>query len=111
MRENFSHFVTVQHHRETHRSLRPFYAFDPPDFLFEHLFVEKKESAQSLVLRLGSNVSVLGQMCQEIDHFRLSHLARMPFAVIQNETANPICVSLLSADAEMFASNHVANLI
>jgi hypothetical protein len=35
----------------------------------------------------------------------------MPFAVVDDEALNPVDVSLLSADAVMFASNDVPHLI
>jgi hypothetical protein len=35
----------------------------------------------------------------------------MPFLVVQNEPANPIRISLLGANTEMFAADHVADLI
>jgi hypothetical protein len=43
-------------------------------------------------------------MREKIDHFRLGHFARMPFLVVQNEPANPIRISLLGANTEMFAA-------
>ena len=50
-------------------------------------------------------------MCQERGNFRFRHFARMTFAVKENVALDPVDVDLLSANAEMFAPNHVAHLV
>jgi len=46
-------------------------------------------------------------MSQKFGDFLFGHFSRMPLAVIDNEPLNPVDVSLLSADAVMFASDDV----
>ena len=75
------------------------------------LLLARERSFYVLVLRRGSHIFIPGKVSQKIDHFRLSHLARMSFAVIKNEATNPICVGPFGTDAEMFAPNDLANLI
>jgi len=50
-------------------------------------------------------------MSQKFGDFLFGHFSRMPLAVIDNEPLNPVDVSLLSADAVMFASDDVPHLI
>jgi len=50
-------------------------------------------------------------MRQERGYFRFGHLVRMTFAMVDDEPLNPVDVSLLSADAVMFAADDVPHLI
>ena len=50
-------------------------------------------------------------MRQERGYFRFRHFVRMTFAKEGNVALDPVDVSLLTANAEMFAPNHVAYLI
>ena len=50
-------------------------------------------------------------MRQERGYFRFRHFVRMTFAMEENVAFDPLDVSLLSANAEMFAPNHVTHLI
>ena len=50
-------------------------------------------------------------MSQKFGDFFFGHFSRMPFAVIDDEPLNPVDVSLLSADAVMFAADDVPHLI
>ena len=109
--ENLVHLVASKYDRQTRRCFRAFDTLEPSDLLFEHLFVEEKERAQRLVLRRGGDLSIPRQVRKEIAHFGLRHLTRMPFAMVQNESANPIRISLLRTQAVMLATNDIAHLI
>lgn len=50
-------------------------------------------------------------MRQERGYFRFGHLVGMTFAMEENVALDPVDVSLLSANAEMLAPNHVTHLI
>ena len=50
-------------------------------------------------------------MRQERGYFRFGHLVRMTFAMEENVALDPVDVSLLSADAVMFAADDVPHLI
>ncbi len=83
----------------------------PTDFLLEDFFVEKKQRTQGLVLGGCGNVSIARKMSKELCHFCFRHVARMPFIVEQNESANPIDVTLFGPNAEVLAPNYVADQI
>jgi len=50
-------------------------------------------------------------MSQKFGDFLFGHFSRMPFAMVDDEPLNPVDVSLLSADAVMFAADDVPHLI
>jgi hypothetical protein len=50
-------------------------------------------------------------MRQERGYFRFRHFVRMTFAMEENVALDPVDVSLLSANAEVFAPNRVTHLI
>src|SRR6266496_3683788 len=54
------------------------------------------------------NPSTKSCSCRDLG-FR--HFGRMTFVVEQNESSDPVTISLLGSDAVMFAPDHFANLI
>ena len=48
---------------------------------------------------------------QELRDFGLCHFARMPLVMEQDEASNPIDVRLFSPNAEVLASNDIADLV
>jgi len=50
-------------------------------------------------------------MSQKFGDFLFGHFSRMPFAMVDDEPLNPVDVSLLRADAVMFAADDVPHLI
>jgi hypothetical protein len=63
-----------------------------------------------LILGRGGHLSHSGQVGQKLRHFRLSHFQWMPLFVKQNKAADPVCVGLFGADAEMFPSNDIPDV-
>src|SRR5439155_482315 len=109
--ENLVHLVASKYDRQTRRCFRAFDTLEPSDLLVEHFFIEEKERAKRLVLRRSRHPTFPGQISEKLRHFRFRHLARMPFAMVQNESANPIRISLLRTQAVMLATNDIAHLI
>ena len=50
-------------------------------------------------------------MGEKFGDFLIGHFARMSFAAVDDEPLNPVDVSLLGADAVMFAADDVPHLI
>ena len=51
------------------------------------------------------------KMSEKFGDFLFGHFSRMSFAVVDDEALNPVDVSLLGADAVMFAADDVPHLI
>jgi hypothetical protein len=64
-----------------------------------------------LILGGGSNVPVASQVREKIRYFRFTHVAGMPFLVIQNEAANPVAIGMLRPKTKMFSADDIADLI
>jgi hypothetical protein len=63
--------------------------------LFEDLLVQKHDGTQRLTLRRGSDMAFHSEMGEELLDFLPAHLARMPFAVKENEAPYPTQVGSL----------------
>jgi hypothetical protein len=50
-------------------------------------------------------------MREKLSYLQFRHFVRMSLVVKENEAPDPVDVTLFSADAEMFASDRVANLV
>src|SRR4051812_38728007 len=50
-------------------------------------------------------------MSQKFGDFLFGHFSRMPFAMVDDEPLDPVDVSLLGANAIMFAADDVSHLI
>ena len=79
--------------------------------MLQHFFVEEKQCAQRLVLSGGRDIEIAREVSEKLRHFFFCHFSRVTFAVVDNEPLDPIDVTLLCANAVVFAPNHVAHLI
>src|SRR3954469_26047776 len=71
---------------------------DQLQFPFEDLLIEKKQSAEGLILGRSADLAVDGKMGKKRGDFFFAHLGRVPFLVKENEAASPIQVGLLGPD-------------
>jgi hypothetical protein len=77
----------------------------------EHLTIEERERAESLVLGRGGDFFVHSQVGEEPFDFRRSHLERMPFFVEEDETLDPADVGLFCVDGVVFEPYGVTDLV
>jgi hypothetical protein len=56
-------------------------------------------------------MSVAREMRQELCDFNFCHFARMPLVMEQNEAPDPIDVGLFSPNAEMLATDNIADFV
>jgi hypothetical protein len=71
----------------------------------------REQSFYVLVLGGSCDIEIARKMSEKFGDFLFGHFSRVPFAVVDDEALNPVDVSLLGADAVMFASNNVAHLL
>lgn len=67
----------------------------------QHVTVEEQERAQRLVLRRGRDLTIHGEMGEELPDFFYSHLRRVALPVEENEPPDPVRVSLLGSQAQV----------
>ena len=79
--------------------------------MLQDLAIQKQECAKSLVLRGRSHVAFHGQMGQDLAHLLCAHFVRMPFAMKEDETLNPIRVDLLGAQGIMLETDGLTDPI
>jgi hypothetical protein len=101
VRENLLYLAARQNHWELRRFFRALDLFQPADFMPKHLFVEKKQGAQRLVLGGGCDIEITRQMSEKVRNFLFGHFSRMPLAVVDDKPLNPVDISLLGADGVM----------
>jgi len=77
----------------------------------ENLFVQKKNGAQSLILRRRCDFFFHRQMRQELIDLQFSHLQRVAFVVKENEPPDPLDVSFLCAVAVVQGAYRGSDLI
>lgn len=94
--------------------LRAFGAFDLIDgrkTAFEHVSVEKEESAQSYGLSGGGDVALDCEVGEELADFVLSHFVGMAFVVEEDKAFDPVDVGLFSVAAKVFETRSDADLV
>ena len=100
-----------ENHGKFWRFFRALNLLQPADLVLEHLFVEKKQRAQRLILGGSRDVAMARQMSKELRYLLFRHFGRMAFVVVNNEPLDPVDVCLLRANAVMLSPNYVAHLI
>jgi hypothetical protein len=75
------------------------------------LLIQKQQRAQCLILGRSRDMLLRCEMGQEIRNLCLTQIARMTFAVEENETADPIEVSLLGTQAVAARPHESAHLL
>src|SRR4051812_39726720 len=98
MGENRTGFGPSKNDRELRRAPDPLNAGDELKLLLQHLLVEEKQGAKGLILGRGGYLSINGKVAEILGNFFFAHFGRVAFFVEENETANPIEVSLLSSN-------------
>src|SRR5947208_7181598 len=111
MRKNLAHFVATQHYRQPHWFLGSLHRVEPSDLLLKHFLIEKEQGAQRLVLRRCGYISVPCQMCQKFSYLSLRHVVRVSLVVEKNKAPDPVGISSLCAQTEMFPPDHVPDLV
>jgi hypothetical protein len=83
---------------------RPFGALEVYELklAFQHLLIQKKQGAQSLILRRSADPAVDGKMRKESRDFLFAHIVGVALAVEQDEPLDPIQIRLLGPDAVTF---------
>lgn len=99
MSEDGARFVPGKNNRESRWAADALDAADEGQLAIEDLLVKKKQSAEGLVLSGGCYVAIDGKMTQEGGDLVFAHLLWMALVVEEDETANPIDIGLLGADA------------
>jgi hypothetical protein len=79
--------------------------------LCEDVAVQEEQGAEGLVLGGGGAVLVTGEVGKEGFDFYLTHMARVPFAVEEDEASHPVQVLAFGAQRVMFAAQGVARPI
>ena len=100
-----------EHDRKLRRARNALNVVDEIEFSVEHLLVEKEQRAESLILGGCSDIPFDRQMGEKSGDFLLAHFVRMPLAMKENVTANPIDVGLFGADGVMFHAQMPADPI
>jgi hypothetical protein len=77
----------------------------------EHLFVQKQESIEGLVLGRRRDVFIHREVGEKGSNRGCVQITRMSFSVKKNETLNPAAVGLFSSKAEVPEAGNVAHLI
>ena len=88
-------FSGRKYHRYFHRPLRPLNIFDPGQFFFQDLFIKKEKSTEGLVLRGRGDISFRSKMTQKFSHLIRAQAFRVPLSVKNDESFDPVDVSLL----------------
>ena len=77
----------------------------------ENLLIKKEQRAERLVLSGRGNVALDRKVSQERADLFFAHRVRMAFVVEDDETSNPIDVSLFGADAVMLNAQMPADAV
>ena len=84
---------------------------DELEFAIEDMLVKEEQRVESLVLGRGGNMAINCKVAEESGNLFFAHLLRVTFFVEEDETANPIDVSLFSANAVAFHAQVPADTI
>ena len=77
----------------------------------QHVVVHEQDGAEGLVLGGGADVSVDGQVGEELFDFGYAHLGGMAFMVEEDKAFAPLHVRLFGADRVMFEADFGAQLV
>src|SRR5262249_29096682 len=110
MPEHAAHLFAAKHHRQPRRLGRPQSAIEPSQFFAKKLLIQKQQRAEGLVLRRSRYIPLYRQITEKLGNLLFSELARMPFAMKENEAANPIHIGLLGPSAVVPCAHKRAQL-
>ena len=77
----------------------------------QDVLIEEEQGVERLVLGGCSDLTPRGQIGEEFVDLRAAHLARVAFAVEQDESPDPIQVGLLGAIGQVMEPEHLAALV
>jgi hypothetical protein len=109
--QNRVRFLRCKNHRQFRRTFGPLDVIDPRQLLLQDLAIQKQQRAKSLILRGSGHLAFRGQMSQKLAHLLCAHFVRMPFAVKEDETLNPIQIDLLGAQGIMLEADGLTDPI
>jgi hypothetical protein len=99
MGENGAGFGACEDDGKLRRPVDPLDTGDELELPLKDMLVKEEQRAEGLILRGGSNVTVDCKVAEEGGDLRFAEGAGVAFAVVKDETANPIAVGGLGPDA------------
>ena len=99
MSQDGSRFGFAKDDGQSSRAADALDAVDELQFPIEDVLVEKEQSREGLVLGRSGDITIDRKMAQKCRDVFFVELTRVTFAVKKNETADPIDVGLLGANA------------
>jgi hypothetical protein len=103
--------LTCENHGKLRRLLGPHYVVQLVEVLIENLAIQKKKSAEGLILGGGRNLSLNGKVGQEFGYLPLAHVARVPLLMKEDKTPDPTDVGIFGANTVVFGPDPVRNLV
>ena len=83
---------------------------EPGEVLAEDLSIQEEEAAEGLVLRGRRDLSLRGEVREELRNFGMSHHGGMAFTLEEDEPADPADIGLLGAAAEVSCPDRQSDL-
>jgi len=105
--EHGANFVPGQHGGKDRGHLGRLHLVEPRQLPPQHMLVQKQQSAARLVLRGGAHPGLHRQGGEKGLHILGPELAWVAFAVVQNESPDPVYVRLLRAHAVVETDQHL----
>jgi hypothetical protein len=104
------HLGRGQDHRQPLPPPRP-HGVDAARIDLQDLLIQEQQGVEGLVLRACGHVPLDRQMAEELLDFGSAHVARVPFAVEEDEPDDPADVALLGAQGVVADAQDLADLI
>ena len=76
-----------------------------------HFFVKEEYCAEGLILGRGGDPFIDCKMREKRTNLSFAHIIRVAFIVKEDESLDPMPVSLLSSQAIVLQANDVSNLV
>src|SRR5919106_881496 len=111
MSKYLPHLCPREYDREFRRLFCALHFLEPADLMLEHFLVEKEQRAERLVLSGRSDIEIAREVSEKLCYLFFRQIVRMTFPVKENETLDPVDISLLRANAVLFQPDGVAHLI
>jgi hypothetical protein len=102
--QNGTRFAAGENYGELRRARDTLNVVHEVELAIEHVLIEKKQCAKSLILSGCGDIFVDREMRQESGDLFLAQFGGMPFAVEKNEATGPIDVSFFGPNGVMFCA-------
>ncbi|MBI2187338.1 MAG: hypothetical protein HYU37_09520 [Acidobacteria bacterium] len=109
--EERADLVSVEHYRQPFRRTRPHNRWNVADGHRQHVFIEKQQRTECLILCGGADVLVDREKRQKPRDFRDAHLGGMCLAMEEDVAADPVDVGLFGPPAVMAGTNRLAHAV